>query len=1108
MEYPNRARNQRTHLAKVPTPIDGQIATLTELLEFRASDTPHRPAFRFLAEGGTLDGELTYAGLFERAAGVAAELVDRRLAGQRALLLYPAGLDFIVAFFGCLLARVVAVPAYPPRKNHHATRLDAIVGDAEASIVLTTRGTIGRLERIVACDSRLHSLPWVATDQLLPALLGDLGGGEAHGSTLAFLQYTSGSTGDPKGVMLTHANLMSNLAHIAQGFGTSASDVSVSWLPLYHDMGLIGGILQPLYAGIDTTLLAPATFLQRPFSWLKAVSERGATISGGPNFAYELCTSRISDEQLSQLDLSHWQIAFNGAEPVRESTLEAFARRFAPCGFRREAFYPCYGLAEATLMVTGGRRLGPLRSRSFSVNPQTTTDDAPVVGGTSRLVGCGSKFGDDDIRIVDPTTLQECAPGEVGEIWVAGPGVSTGYWNKPASSQETFAGSLDGSSLRYLRTGDLGLVDQGELFVTGRSKETIIVRGVNYYPADLEQEVEEACADLPHGGCAAFAFPTDNGEGLGIAVEAPRHGQLLAHQIADRACRHLTESHGIHPAAVFVVGPYALPRTSSGKLQRLACLRSLREGLMPLVDTWYRLEPQDESATSRASTPPPSDGGNIYQEMLEGVTRLLASQAKLPLDTIGPDTRLAELALDSLAWMDTLGALEDELGIRVRESALVESTTVADLAMAFVKAADGERQGAAEPRSIDRGDYDFAHAPEYLRLKETLRLTRQAGVDNPYFTVHEGTTGDRTTIAGREYLNFCSYNYLGMSGDPLVTRAAQQAVARYGTSVSASRLVSGEKPLHAELEQALADWVGVDGALALVGGHATNVTTIGHMFSPGDLVLHDSLAHNSIVQGCQLAGAERRAFRHNDVAACEQLLARYRSSYRRVLIAVEGIYSMDGDCCPLPEFIRLKEQYKAFLLVDEAHSLGTIGPGGRGIAAHFDLDPRRVDLWIGTLSKALGSCGGFVAASAEIIEYLRYTAPGFVYSVGMTPANAAAALESLRQLEQHPERVERLRENAQLFLDLARERGLDTGLSEGTPVVPVITESSVLALQLAERLFRQGINVQPILHPAVEEKGARLRFFITCQHTPEQIRHAVDSTARHWQALKDKQAAA
>jgi len=344
-------------------------------------------------------------------------------------------------------------------------------------------------------------------------------------------------------------------------------------------------------------------------------------------------------------------------------------------------------------------------------------------------------------------------------------------------------------------------------------------------------------------------------------------------------------------------------------------------------------------------------------------------------------------------------------------------------------------------------------------------------------------------------VSFTTFNYLGMSGEPAVAQAAKEAIDRYGTSVSASRLVGGEKTIHRELEDALSAFLGVEDTILYVSGHATNESTIGHLFGPGDLILHDSLAHNSIVQGALLSGARRRPFPHNDWQTLDAILQEVRTEYRRVLVAIEGVYSMDGDYPDLPRFIEVKQRHKAFLLIDEAHSLGTMGATGRGLGELFGVDRRSVDLWMGGISKALGSCGGFISGCREVVEYLKYTSPSFVFATGISPPNTAAALAALRLMEQEPQRVARLQANARLFLEAARERGLNTGLSCGTPVVPVIIGNSLNALKLSRRMFERGVNVLAILHPAVEEKAARLRFFITSSHTEEQLRRTVDTLA-------------
>jgi 8-amino-7-oxononanoate synthase len=392
--------------------------------------------------------------------------------------------------------------------------------------------------------------------------------------------------------------------------------------------------------------------------------------------------------------------------------------------------------------------------------------------------------------------------------------------------------------------------------------------------------------------------------------------------------------------------------------------------------------------------------------------------------------------------------------------------------------------------------------PPPLGSKEVqadLKLIRRAGealgIDNPFFRPHAAIAGATTVIGNREYDNFVSYNYIGLNGDPRVSAAAKAAIDRYGTSVSASRIVSGERPIHRELELALAEAHGTEDALALVSGHATNVTVIGHLIDRNDVILHDALSHNSIVQGALLSGARRISFPHNDLGELDRLLGEARPGATRALVVVEGHYSMDGDVPDLARIIAIARRHRASIMVDEAHSLGVLGANGLGIAERCGVDPKQVDLWMGTLSKSLSSCGGYVAGSAELIEYLRCSAPGFVYSVGMPPPVAAAALASLQILRREPERVARLAHNAAYFLACARAAGLDTGLSVGAAIVPIMTGSSIRAARAADHLFHAGINVQPIMYPAVQERAARLRFFISSLHTEAQLANAAAATA-------------
>ncbi len=387
--------------------------------------------------------------------------------------------------------------------------------------------------------------------------------------------------------------------------------------------------------------------------------------------------------------------------------------------------------------------------------------------------------------------------------------------------------------------------------------------------------------------------------------------------------------------------------------------------------------------------------------------------------------------------------------------------------------------------------YRFDEYPEYKQLRVLEAAAGQLGIANPYFRVHEGVAGNTTIIDGKEYINYASYNYLGLCGHPAVSQAAKDAIDRYGTSASASRPVSGERPVQRELEGALAKVHGVDDCIVFVSGHATNVTTLGHLFGAKDLIVHDALIHNSAVQGALLSGARRMSFPHNDMQALDALLQKHRGEHERVVIVLEGIYSMDGDMPDLERAIEIKRRHKTFLMVDEAHSMGVLGAHGHGIAEHLDIDPKSVDIWMGTLSKTFASCGGYIAGEQALVDYLKASVPGFMYSVGMAPPVAAAALAALQIMNREPWRVENLRNRGKLFLQLAREAGLNTGHSLGYSVVPVIIGSSSSAARYSNALLQRGINVQPIIHPAVEERAARLRFFMNCAHTDQQIEDTV-----------------
>src|SRR5215216_8111288 len=568
-----------------------EFATLVDLLRWRASHQSRRRAYTFLGDGGAEESSVTYGELDRRARAVAAQLQTLKVAsGESALLFYPPGPEYVAAFLGCLYAGVVAVPAYPPRLNRPISRLRAIVADSKATAALTTTRILSNLERRFAHAPEMKSLRWLVTDDSKdPA--GEWCYPEIGGNTLAFLQYTSGSTAAPKGVMVTHGNLLHNLAMIYNGLGHTQDSQMVSWLPPYHDMGLIGGVLQPLYGGFPAALMPPVSFLQRPLGWLRTISRLGADTGGGPNFAYDLCSSKITPEERATLDLSSWTVAFNGAEPIRQETLERFAATFASCGFRPDAFYPTYGLAEATLIVSGNSKTAP--PVVLAVEGTELKRDRVVVAsarekGTRTLVGSGRVLADQQIVVVDPKSRARCPSDRVGEIWVSGSSVAQGYWDRPEDTEHAFRAYLaDTGEGNYLRTGDLGFLRDGELFVTGRLKDLILIQGLNHYPQDIEQTVERSHVALRPDGCAAFSVSSDEGEQLVVVQELERRyvrNAKVSEVVA--SVRHaVTEHHELQVHAVVLVRTGSIPKTSSGKVQRRATRAAYLDGTLAVVAT-------------------------------------------------------------------------------------------------------------------------------------------------------------------------------------------------------------------------------------------------------------------------------------------------------------------------------------------------------------------------------------------------------------------------------------------------------------------------------------------------------------------------------------------
>ena len=579
---------------------------MNELLRARAAEYGSRALFRYLPDGESEDSRLTYAELESRALAIAATLAVQSATGERALLYFPAGSEFITAFWGCSLAGVIGVPVFPARLHRQLPRLLAIAADSEAKFVLTTAKLKRQANDLFKRAPALKNLEWIPTDELPASEFDAAATSSANSETLAFLQYTSGSTAAPRGVMVTHDNLLHNLACLRDVFQFSAESIGVTWLPHFHDMGLIGGLLQPIYAGGEMIVMPPSSFLQTPRRWLAAISRYRATTMVAPNFAYELCVQKILGSERTALDLSSVKVALCGAEPVRPATLSAFAEAFGPCGFREEAFRPSYGLAEATLIVSGRSDGGAPVVQAVDAGElrQNRIRSAErAAEGSRELVGCGGIAPGMRVTIVDPESSAPCAPNSIGEVWLCGPSVAAGYWRKPEDTREIFGAHLAIGEGPFLRTGDLGFLDRGRLFITGRRKDLIIIRGSNHYPQDLEYTVERSHRALRPASGAAFSMDEDGAERLVIVQEVTDRDSAPGDEIAAAIRRALTESHEVYPDAIVLIAPRTIPRTSSGKIQRFACREAFLSGVLEVVHEWRDPEGRAEAKQSGASHP-------------------------------------------------------------------------------------------------------------------------------------------------------------------------------------------------------------------------------------------------------------------------------------------------------------------------------------------------------------------------------------------------------------------------------------------------------------------------------------------------------------------------
>ena len=676
--------------AEVPEERTGNFVSV---LCTRAENQTDRLAYVFLRDGESDEVRLTYGELDRMARSIAVLIRESASPGDRVLLMYPSGPEFISAYLGCLYAGVIAVPMFRPRPNRKLTRMESVIEDSGAEVALTTTEILSELATRWSDHEQLTGIEYVPTDDVPLHLADQWRPVELASNEPAYLQYTSGSTSAPKGVIITHGNLTYNCAYMREAYGLTEDTRSVTWAPHFHDMGLIEGLLNPLFTGYSAVVLSPEQFIQRPVRWLEALSRYRGTHAGAPNFAFDLCVRRIKPEERDALDLSCWRIAYSGAEPVREETLNRFSEYFRPCGFRRAAFYPCYGLAEATLMVTGGSASdAPIVMEVDSSGLEQGQIHPAGDGSTTGrpLVGCGRSHCQTQIMIVDPQTQEECPTDRVGEIWVGGPTVAGGYWSRLEESDRTFhAYTADGQHGPFLRTGDLGFMSDGELFITGRLKDLIIIRGANFYPQDIEWTAESAHPALRPGFSAAFSHDAGGEERLIIALELERQYRRADEEeleaIADAVRQAIYGEFEVEAWAVVLLRIGSIRKTSSGKIQRQGCRSDYLAGKLNVVSESRLNQRCAKTTTNRPrllnreelATLGPRDRRRVLEDYLRGELGLVLG---IPVGGIPSGQTLGSLGLDSMRGTELVARLREGLGLEFANTVVWNYPTIADIA--------------------------------------------------------------------------------------------------------------------------------------------------------------------------------------------------------------------------------------------------------------------------------------------------------------------------------------------------------------------------------------------------------------------------------------------
>jgi 8-amino-7-oxononanoate synthase len=1101
------------------------FSSLIDMLTTRAKHQPTETAYTFLRDGKNNAVSINYRDLDKRAKAIALTLQQKAQAGDRVMIVVPPGLDFIATFMGCVYANIIAVPGYPPGLTRASINsIRNIADDSGAKLLISTEGWIdeGKFDDILS-GSNLKTL---YAFEKLESCEGEWIAPDVSGDDIAFLQYTSGTTGDPKGVMISHNNLLSNLETLRVGFKYVPEDTAVFWLPPYHDMGLIGAIFSAVYCNFHAVLMAPATFVRRPLLWLQAITKYKATVTGSPNFGFEMCVraANKSSKKDLELDLGTLRLAFNGAETVRVNSMAEFNEKFASYGLRKEAITPCYGLAEGTLMCTTQSVTKIIGYNKFDMNELETDHIVDIsvkhqqenVNNWREIVSVGKTQAAVHCRIVNPHTLKNCEDNKIGEVWIQGPSVSAGYWQRSEKSAEVFGARIkDEDSGQFLRTGDRGFMSDGELYITSRIKDLIIIRGRNFSAEDIELSVRQVDPSLKPHRCIAGMSEVNNKEILIVSIEfdhkvasCPKGADdhLRFNEIADGIRRSVMQDQGIEVETIIVQKNGHTPITTSGKLRRKLCIeRFINKEELPvyassLSSDTKNIENSNSSQDRQSLTP-------FSRTELQKKFKIAAEAVfKCPMSI---SDKFVTLNMDSLKSTELVIAMSDVVGWEIPLDILKPESSIETVVFELVKdslqtpsfaknvsvkaIAQEDNSQVNDKTAIDtNGIRHIEKFDEGAPLSKRLELHREHlnGLKRNNalcygLTQQNSPSNTDISLENQKLTVFSSYSYLGLNHHAEVLQAKHDAVHKYGSGSHAVMLLGGYTDEHKKLEKLLSRNFMCEDTALFSSGYAANLAAIDTLMGTDGIIFCDMLVHTSIMDGCRISGATIQMFPHQNVDALDRMLSRAAPEAPKLVI-VDGVYSLRGEIANLPELIEISHRHNALIMVDEAHALGAIGEFGRGTAEYHNVEGQ-VDIITGGLGKGIPAYGGYVSGRRDIVEFLRFRANTYVYSGGMDVGNVAAAAQAIELMNREPKHMQQMRSNITLMEDLLNKYKIPS-LQWDAPCMPVITEDAESASLLAAALKDQGYYVAPITYPAVPKNQQGLRLTVTAAHTHQQIR--------------------